>query len=108
MEKYKNNNRMKKSIKLSMVVAVLMFSTLAMTSNNTVPKSEPIQSTATTPYCEGWEDGYCEGWKDVKGSLAICPITPLCPLPEAFKDRYRDGYHRGFRKGAADARRANY
>ena len=58
-----------------------------------------------TDYCEGWEDGYCEGWKDVKGKYAICPITPICPIPKIGKDHYRDGYNRGFKAGMRKARR---
>ena len=54
-------------------------------------------------YCKGWEDGYCEGWRDVKGQNAICPITPICPIPEINKDRYTDGYNRGFKRGIRDA-----
>jgi hypothetical protein len=54
-------------------------------------------------YCSGWKDGYCEGWKDVKGQFAICPITPLCPIPRLGQDSYRDGYNRGFKAGALAA-----
>lgn len=60
---------------------------------------EPIHSE----FCNGWKDGYCEGWKDVKGQLALCPITPICPIPRFGQDRYRDGYNRGFKAGALDA-----
>lgn len=63
----------------------------------------PIEITIDTSYAKGWEDGYCEGWKDVKGIYAICPVTPLCPLPEADKERYRDAYNRGFKSGRKDA-----
>ena len=83
------------------IVVILMFSTMAMTPIET--NNEPIETT-TSSFCEGWEDGFCEGYKDEKGSYSICPITPLCPLPELNKDRYRDGYHRGFRKGVSVAR----
>ena len=54
-------------------------------------------------YCAGWDDGYCEGWKDVKGVFAICPITPICPIPEINRERYKDGYNRGFKTGYRDA-----
>jgi len=54
-------------------------------------------------YCAGWEEGYCEGWKDVKGVFAICPITPICPIPEINRSRYKDGYNRGFKAGYRDA-----
>ena len=54
----------------------------------------------TSTFCEGWKDGYCEGWKDVKGQYSICPITPLCPLPEIGQNHYKGGYNRGFKAGA--------
>jgi|TARA_B100000085_G_scaffold206580_1_gene190266 hypothetical protein len=56
-------------------------------------------------YCAGWDDGYCEGWKDVRGVFAICPITPICPIPEINRERYKDGYNRGFKAGYRDASR---
>lgn len=56
-------------------------------------------------YEEGWEDGYCEGWKDVKGQMALCPLTPLCPLPELeCSEGYKCGYNRGFKAGMKAAR----
>ena len=60
--------------------------------------------TIQSDYCEGWEDGYCEGWKDIKGEYAICPITPLCPLPKLNCNAgYKCGYNRGFKAGMAAA-----
>ncbi len=67
--------------------------------------SSKNEISLTTDYCDGWEDGYCEGWKDVKGSMALCPLTPLCPLAELGKDRYRDGYNRGFKAGSRAAQK---
>lgn len=61
--------------------------------------SERIEIVSTSDFCNGWEDGYCEGWKDVKGQFAICPITPICPIPEIGQDSYRGGYNRGFKEG---------
>lgn len=55
-------------------------------------------------YCEGWEDGYCEGWKDVKGQFTVCPVAPVCPVPEVGKDGYKGGYNRGFKAGMRAAR----
>ena len=56
-------------------------------------------------FCNGWEDGYCEGWKDVKGQYALCPVTPLCPVPTLdCMEGYRCGYNRGFKAGMRAAR----
>jgi hypothetical protein len=56
-------------------------------------------------YCDGWGDGYCEGWKDVKGQNALCPISPLCPVPNNdCNSGYRCGYNRGFKRGFRDAK----
>jgi flagellar biosynthesis/type III secretory pathway protein FliH len=63
-----------------------------------------LSFTSATDYCDGWEEGYCEGFKDVKGRLAWCPVTPLCPLPEVYQNTYKDGYNRGFKKGRKDAK----
>lgn len=54
-------------------------------------------------YCKGWEEGHCEGWKDVKGVFAICPVAPICPIPEIGLDSYKAGYNRGFKRGMNDA-----
>ena len=50
-------------------------------------------------YCDGWEDGYCEGWRDEKGQFALCPVTPVCPVPLVGTDTYKGGYNRGFKAG---------
>lgn len=55
-------------------------------------------------FCSGWEDGYCEGYRDVKGKYAICPVTPVCPVPEVDKTTYTDGYNAGFKRGTKDAK----
>jgi hypothetical protein len=60
-------------------------------------------TTLQEDYCEGWELGYCQGWEDVKGEISICPIVPMCPMAEIFKEEYLDGYNRGFKKGRVDA-----
>ena len=57
------------------------------------------------PYCDGWEEGYCEGWQSIKGQLAMCPMTPICPITEVLEHEYNDGYNRGFLKGRVDAKR---
>ena len=51
-------------------------------------------TTLQEDYCEGWELGYCQGWEDVKGEISICPIVPMCPMSEIFKEEYLDGYNR--------------
>lgn len=62
-----------------------------------------ITTSFTSDYCDGWEEGYCEGWKDVKGQYTVCPVAPVCPVPEVGKDTYNGGYNRGFKKGISDA-----
>jgi len=55
-------------------------------------------------YQEGWEEGHCQGWKDVKGRYAVCPVTPICPVPTInCPNGYRCGYNRGFKRGRKDA-----
>ena len=58
-----------------------------------------------TKFCDGWEEGYCEGWQSIQGQLAMCPIAPICPIPEVLENEYNDGYNRGFLKGRVDAKR---
>ena len=86
--------------KLIYILAII--SSVVLVSSYTIKKEfkEPVQYD---DYCDGWEDGYCEGWRDIKGQFAICPITPICPLPDIGRDRYRDGYNRGFKAGARAA-----
>ena len=75
---------MKNFIIIFAVIGLGLIST-AFTLNNTLVR--PIENTISqSEYCEGWEEGYCEGYKDIKGEFSICPITPLCPMPELFKD----------------------
>lgn len=84
-------------MKKLLFIAIILGSFCTLTSLKT---SEPIHYTILTDdYCDGWAEGYCEGWKDVKGKFSICPITPICPIPEIYKDRYKDGYNRGFKAG---------
>lgn len=64
-----------------------------------------ISFTSTDPFCDGWEDGYCQGWEYVKGEFAICPVTPICPIPGLNDHGYRDGYNRGFLRGRKDAQK---
>ena len=71
-------------------------------SDNVIESNKKIEYP--TDFNEGFEDGYCEGWKDVKGVYAICPITPICPIPEIGKDDFRGGYNRAFKAGMKAAR----
>lgn len=79
----------------------LMSHTSAFNEKGVTKNVVKIQSD----YEEGWEDGYCEGWKDVKGQYAICPITPICPIPKIdCSEGYKCGYNRGFKAGMKAAR----
>jgi hypothetical protein len=91
---------MKKVFFIAAIIGASAVFTGFKTSNIT---SKKPNVSLESDYCQGWADGYCEGWKDVKGSFALCPLTPLCPLPELFKDRYKDGYNRGFKAGSIAA-----
>lgn len=75
----------------------------AFTSSNI--NNVKTEVTYKSDFCEGWEDGYCEGWKDVKGQYAICPIAPICPIPEIGQDTYKGGYNRGFKAGSRAAQK---
>jgi hypothetical protein len=93
---------MKKVFFIATIISTFAVLTAFMTSNTNSSKTE---ITHESDYCDGWEDGYCEGWKDVKGQYAICPITPICPIPEIGKERYKDGYNRGFKAGSRAAQK---
>ena len=83
------------------VLSIVLVVSFVMHSSIQRADAAPISKT----YCEGWSDGYCEGWKDVKGQLAICPITPLCPLAKVGRGTYKDGYNRGFLSGRHKAKK---
>ena len=93
---------MKKVFFIATIISAFAVLTAFTTSNTNPTKTEV---TLASDFCEGWEDGYCEGWKDVKGQMALCPLTPLCPLPELGQDTYRGGYNRGFKAGSRAAQR---
>lgn len=93
---------MKKVFFIATFISAFAVLTAFTTSDNNSTKTE---ITLASDYCDGWKDGYCEGWKDVKGQYAICPITPICPIPEIGKDRYKDGYNRGFKAGSRAAQK---
>jgi hypothetical protein len=93
-------------MKKIIIFTFLISGFVVSTSFNSISTLKPTktETIAASDYCDGWEDGYCEGWKDVKGQYAICPIAPICPIPEIGKDGYRGGYNRGFKAGMRKAR----
>jgi hypothetical protein len=93
---------MKKAFFIATILFGLTFLTAFKPTYSSFTEAKEIKST-NDDYCDGWADGYCEGWKDVKGQYAICPITPICPIPEIGKDTYKDGYNRGFKAGSKAA-----
>ena len=87
---------MKKLLFITVITCCLSTFTAFKAVKLTQPE---LEISVKDDYCEGWEEGYCEGWKDVKGKYAICPVAPICPIPEIGKDKYKDGYNRGFKAG---------
>jgi hypothetical protein len=88
-------------MKKILLVLGIMSGGLLISSHSII--KEVTKERLYSEYCSGWKEGYCEGWKDVKGQLAICPITPICPIPRLGQDSYRDGYNRGFKAGSLAA-----
>ena len=87
---------------LVMLIGVSSLVSFKSIKENTIKTDNKI---SVSDYCEGWEEGYCEGWKDVKGQYAICPITPICPIPEiGCSEGYKCGYNRGFKAGMKAAK----
>jgi len=68
-----------------------------------------LSSFAPAPwsaFCNGWDAGYCAGWRTVKGEYAMCPLSPLCPVPPmgcTYND-YRCGFTVGVLAGERAAR----
>jgi len=58
-------------------------------------------------YCAGFKLGYCEGWKEVHGQFVVCPVAPVCPVPEINETEYKHGYNRGFILGYKHANNDN-
>jgi hypothetical protein len=56
-----------------------------------------------TEFCKGFDEGFCEGFKDVKGQFVVCPVTPVCPVPQVNQDTYKGGYNAGFKAGSNKA-----
>jgi len=93
--------------KLILLVAVMAGITFLMSFNENIKENEKVEiNSIDDDYCDGWEEGYCEGWKDVKGQYSVCPVAPVCPVPEVGKDDYKGGYNRGFKKGMSAAKKS--
>ena len=45
----------------------------------------------------------CEYNGSLNHDFTVCPVTPVCPVPEIGKDSYRGGYNTGFKRGWSDA-----
>jgi hypothetical protein len=84
---------------LLLVVGIGVFP-LASLAGTELKAAVVIQSD----YCKGWDYGWQEGWKYVKGNV-IPPMSPMCPMAELNKDRYQDGYNRGFVAGQRAAQK---
>lgn len=83
---------------------VLLF--LAVLSCISFTDPQQLEMESSTKYEQGWEDGFCEGWKYVKGQWAVCPVTPIVPIPKIdCPEGYKCGYNRGFVYGKC---KANY
>lgn len=92
--------------KVFFIVTILSgFTVLTAFTTSNLKNSTKTEISIKSDFCDGWEDGYCEGWKDVKGQYAICPITPICPIPEIGQDTYKGGYNRGFKAGSRAAQK---
>jgi len=94
---------MKKVIFIATILSGLTTLTAFKPSN--LEKPTTMEIVSSNDFCDGWADGYCEGWKDVKGQYAICPITPICPIPEIGQDSFKGGYNRGFKAGSRAAQK---
>lgn len=66
-------------------------------------------SFVTLTYCEGYDTGYAEGWcyDERQPEFCIAPLSPPCPITEAGRTRYEDGYNQGFKEGKADKKHDN-
>ena len=84
----------------NLFLTLLLFPIISTSFSSTNDKGISFQ----TAFCEGWDEGYCEGWKEIKGALSICPIAPICPIPDIGKNSYKGGYNTGFRAGMKAAR----
>lgn len=86
--------------KLIFILALFVVGAAFTTTTN---DQVSIVTTQQSDFCKGWVDGWCEGWKDVKGQYAVCPVAPICPIPNIGQDTYKGGYNRGFKAGSRAA-----
>lgn len=93
-------------MKKLLFISILLLGSITLTSIT----DEITPTTITSSdYQDGWKDGYCEGWKDVKGPYAVCPVTPVCPVPQvSCYEGFKCGYNRGFKKGRVDAKATKF
>lgn len=91
--------------KVILVLAVILGVSQVFSSVNFTNADQTKTSKIQTDFCKGWEDGYCEGWKDVKGQFAVCPVEPVCPVPNVGANTYKGGYNKGFKAGRKKAKK---
>ena len=94
--------------KVTLITAILLgsFTIFSFTEIDKIAEETQF-SVYKSEFDKGFKDGHCEGFKDVKGQLAICPITPIAPIPKIGQssDSYKDGYITGFKRGMKYARK---
>ena len=96
-------------MKKVLLVAFLAIGLISLMSfAESTNESVEICTNFNSDYDGGWADGFCEGWRDVNGQYAICPITPIAPIPKiSCSEGYKCGYNRGFKYGMCKARGGN-
>ena len=57
-------------------------------------RESKIEKTYCQGFVSGYQDGYC--FEDI---YCIKPVAPICPVPVANFDKFKDGYRRGFKMG---------
>jgi hypothetical protein len=58
-------------------------------------------SNSPSTYCDGFTAGYTQGYC-YENNGCVTPVTPVCPVPKAGQNEYKDGYNVGFSQGRAD------
>ena len=86
-------------------IAFITLPSFEAVNNDSLATEIVVEMYGGKEFADGFDDGYCEGWKDVRGRYAICPITPIPPLPQIGQDTYRGGYNLGFKMGTRAAYR---